>query len=279
MATLEDALRAGGERDRAQPSGWAKRLTPNFVATPWGRRDGLAGPEGAQPLGEIVYQPNSLGLVIKWLQTSEPLSVQAHPREAHRKHKWWQVIEARPGAYIDLGLKEPVTPDWLAAAAQDGSLPGLLNRIVPAPGDSFYIEAGTIHALGPELTVLEVQEASDVTYCLFDYGRPRELHLAEALGEALLKPSVPRALSDYDAPFAVMPIALRAGEKVVVTPERACLAVISGEGELADHGFSENECWLVRGPVALHARTQSTFVLAEPRLQDPQVYIDGANDE
>lgn len=279
MAPREDASCGAHVADKSPPCGWAKRLTPTFVAKPWGRRDGLPGPADAQPLGEVVYEANSLGLVVKWLQTSEALSIQVHPRGSGRKHEWWQVIEARPGAYIDLGLKASVSPESLAAAARDGSLPELMNRIAPSPGDSFYIEAGTIHALGPGLTVLEIQEASDVTYRLFDYGRPRELHLAQGVSEALLEPNVPRAFPGDDAPFAVTPILLGSGDKVVVTPERGCLAVVSGEGELAGHAFSANECWLFRGPVALSARTQSTFVLAEPRPHFPQAYNHGANDE
>lgn len=279
MVTLKDTGRSDNGHEVAQPIGWAKPLTPTFLTKPWGRRDGLPGSENAQTLGEIVYQSNSLGLVIKWLQTSEALSVQVHPPGPRRKHEWWHIIEARPGAYIDLGLQETVTPDRIAAAARDGSLSGLLNRIVPLPGDSFYIEAGTIHAFGPELTVLKVQEANDVTYRMFDYGRPRELQVTQAVGEALLTPSVPRAFPDDDAPFAVTPITLRAGEKVVVTPERACLAVISGGGDLADHAFTAGECWLARGPVALQAHTQSTFVLAEPRPRNAQTSDDGANDE
>lgn len=281
MAPGEDASCGTHIADRPPPYGygWAKRLTPTFVAKPWGRRDGLPGPADAQPLGEVVHEANSLGMVVKWLQTSAPLSIQVHPRGSGRKHEWWHVIEARPGAYIDLGLKTAISPERLAAAAQDGSLPELMNRIAPAPGSSFYIEAGAIHALGPGLTVLEIQEASDVTYRLFDYGRPRELHLAQGVGEALLEPRAPRALPGDDAPFAVLPILLGPGEKVVVTPERACLAVVSGKGELAGHAFSANECWLFRGPVALSARTQSTFVLAEPRPQNLQASNHGANDE
>lgn len=279
MARREDASSGWNVAEKAPPAGWARRLAPTFIAKPWGRKDGLPGPDDAQPLGEIVYEANCLGLVIKWLQTSEALSLLVHPGGARRKHEWWQVIEARPGAYIDLGLKEAVTSDRLAAAARDGSLANLMNRIAPAPGAGFYVEAGTIHALGPELTVLQIQDASDVTDCLFDDGRPRELHLGQGLDDALLEPTPLRPLPGEDAPFAVTPIVLGPGEKVVVMPERACLAVISGEGEVAGHGFLANECWLVRGPVALTARTQSTFVLAEPRPQDPQAPKAGASDE
>lgn len=279
MVARDDTSCGAPIAERARSYGWTKRLTPSFVAKPWGRRDGLPGPADAQPLGEVVYEANSLGMVVKWLQTSEPLSIQVHPRGSGRKHEWWYVIEARPGAYIDLGLKESISPEKLATAARDGSLPELMNRIAPAPGSSFYIEAGTIHALGPEMTVLEIQEASDVTYRLFDYGRPRELHLAKGLSDALLEPSAPRAFPGDNAPFAVTPILLEPGEKVVVTPERACLAVVSGEGELADRVCSANECWLLHGPVALSARTQSTFVLAEPRPQSSQTSNHGVHNE
>lgn len=279
MVSREDAPSGANLAEQVASPGWAKRLTPTCVSKPWGRRDGLPGPDDAQPLGEIVFRANRLGLVIKWLQTSEPLSIQVHPRGFGRKHEWWHVIEVRPGAYIDLGLKVALSPEKLAAAARDGSLLDLMKRIRPEPGDSFYIEPGTIHALGPGLTVLEIQEASDITYRLFDYNRPRELHLASGLREALLEPTAPRALPDDDAPFATLPIVLGPGEKVVVTPERACLAVVSGSGELAGHAFSPNECWLVRGPVAMQAHSHATCVLAEPQSQYPQAFDDGANDE
>jgi len=248
-----------------EAAGLARMLTPRYVAKPWGRRDGLPAPEGAQPLGEMIFEAPDAGLTIKWLQTSEPLSVQVHPQGAGRKHEWWHVTEALPGAYLDLGLEAPASRQAIAQAARDGTLPSLLRRIRPQAGDSFYIRAGTIHALGPGLTVLEVQEHSDVTYRLFDYGRPRELHLAQALFEARTEVEPVEALPGAGAPFALSQFALTPGGQVVLVPERACLAVLSGEGTIAGRPFAANQCWLTHGPVALHADTQARLVLAEPR--------------
>lgn len=251
MSQLGHTSCGGTELEKSSPTGWAKRLTPTFVAEPWGRRDGLPGPDDLQPLGEIIYEARSLGLVIKWLQTCEALPVQIPAPGCCHKDKWWQILEARPGASIGLSLKDTATSERLAAAAQDGSLPGLMDRIRPRSGGCFHIEAGILHALGPQLTVLEIQETGNTVCRLFDHAR--------------LEPHPLRPLPGEEARFAVTPIALSPGEKVVVTPEGACLAVVSGEGELAGHRFAANECWLVRGPVALQARSRSILALAEPR--------------
>jgi mannose-6-phosphate isomerase len=132
-----------------EAAGLARMLTPRYVAKPWGRRDGLPAPEGAQPLGEMIFEAPDAGLTIKWLQTSEPLSVQVHPQGAGRKHEWWHVTEALPGAYLDLGLEAPASRQAIAQAARDGTLPSLLRRIHPRAGDSFYIKAGRSMRSGP----------------------------------------------------------------------------------------------------------------------------------
>src|SRR3546814_11872502 len=97
-------------------------------------------------------------------------------------HEWWHGIEARPGAYIDLGLKAAISPERLAAAAQDGSLPELMNRTAPATGSSFYLKDATIHSLSPRLTVLEIQEPTAATNHLLDSGRPPQRHLSQGVG-------------------------------------------------------------------------------------------------
>jgi len=141
-----------------------------------------------------------LPLLIKFLDTADWLSVQVHPDDDyahtveahtgfHGKNEAWVILEAEPDAKIIYGVKRPVSRQELAAAAEDGSILNLLNFVPVSAGDVIYIPAGTIHALGPGLLLYEVQQRSDLTYRLFDYGRGRELHLEKALDVTRLEPT------------------------------------------------------------------------------------------
>ena len=127
----------------------------------------------------------SLPLLIKFLFTTEWLSVQVHPNDeyASRHHQskgkteMWHILRAEPGAQIALGLRETMTPQELREASESGEIERKLNRIDVHPGETYFVPAGTIHAIGAGIALCEIQQQSDVTYRLYDYGRPRELHL------------------------------------------------------------------------------------------------------
>lgn len=175
------------------------QLTQRRVEKPWGRRDlppqFAGGSESEAPVGEIWFEDpkgRDLPLLIKYLFTSQRLSVQVHPDDAraaelgHRRGKdeAWLVLDAEPDATLGIGLKTPVGAEELRAAAQDGSIENLLVWRPVAAGDAYYSPAGTIHAIGAGLVLLEVQQNVDLTYRLYDYGRPRELHLDEGIRSA-----------------------------------------------------------------------------------------------
>lgn len=162
------------------------------VAKPWGR-DVLPKPFVAPPgerIGEVWFEPplQLQQLLVKYIFTSEKLSVQVHPSEqqlpGHGKEECWLVIDAQPGATLGIGFHEPITPEAMRAAALDGSIEDLLVWHPVHPGDFFYIPANTVHAIGAGVSLIEVQQNADVTYRLYDYGRPRELHLDEAMAVA-----------------------------------------------------------------------------------------------
>lgn len=168
-----------------------RQLSTHFVPKVWGRTV-LPSPfinPFDEPLGEIWFDPPDevAGLLVKFIFTDAALSVQVHPNDeqappGHRgKNECWYILNAEPGASIAVGLKRDLSETELRAAALDGSIEQELNEIKVAPGDFFSIPAGTIHAIGAGIGLLEVQQNSDVTYRLYDYGRPRELHLEEAL--------------------------------------------------------------------------------------------------
>ena len=160
---------------------WGKALLPAPFVAPAGQR-----------IGEIWFEPPAElpGLLIKYIFTSEKLSVQVHPSDAQTlagglgrqgKEECWLILDAEPGASLGIGFRQPLTPEAMRAAALDGSIEHLLEWHSVQPGDFFYIPANTVHAIGAGVSLIEVQQNSDITYRLFDYGRPRELHLDKGM--------------------------------------------------------------------------------------------------
>ena len=97
------------------------------------------------------------------------------------KTECWYVLKADPGAEVMCGMRAGVTLEMLEAAIHDGTVEDLLRPLPVSAGDMVLVDAGTVHAIGPGMTLLEVQQACDITYRLFDYGRDRELHLEQGL--------------------------------------------------------------------------------------------------
>jgi len=169
----------------------SRALPTKSVEKPWGQ-DRLprpfTAPEG-QRIGEIWFEPppELPELLVKYLFTSEALSVQVHPSDAQApagsrgKEECWLVLTAEPDAKLAVGFREQVSPEQMRAAALDGSIEDLLEWHAVKPGDFIYLSAGTVHAIGAGLSLIEVQQNSDITYRLYDYGRPRELHLDEGI--------------------------------------------------------------------------------------------------
>ena len=176
-------------------------LATRTVAKPWGRTDLPAafGGTAAEPIGEVWFEPPAAldSLLIKYIFTSEKLSVQCHPSDAQTqaqglgrqgKEECWLVLNAEPGAELAIGLEHEIDLASMRAAIQDGSIEQLLTWHPVSTGDFFYIPANTVHAIGAGITLVEVQQNSDITYRLYDYGRPRELHVEEGAAVALRQP-------------------------------------------------------------------------------------------
>jgi mannose-6-phosphate isomerase len=175
------------------------KLERHYVEKPWGRTElpRMFNPPRGRRIGEVWFDVGGdLPLLAKYIFTSEKLSVQVHPDDeqararglARGKSECWYILEAEPGSTLGLGLKREVSADDLRSAAADGSIEQLLDWKPVHAGDFFNVSAGTIHAIGGGLSLLEFQQNSDVTYRLYDYGRPRELHVEEAVPVANLEP-------------------------------------------------------------------------------------------
>ena len=172
---------------------------------PWGVGDlrPWSGIDGSgEAIGELRFQRADRNapdpaLLLKLLFTSEPLSIQVHPDDAfarsmglsNGKTEAWYVLSAAPDARVAVGLKQTLTPHELRASIKDGSIAVLAQWRSVKQGDVIFVPAGTIHAIGAGLVLAEIQQHSDTTFRLFDYGRARELHEDDAVAVSDPKPA------------------------------------------------------------------------------------------
>jgi mannose-6-phosphate isomerase len=140
-------------------------------------------------VGDAARDPKRFPLLLKFLFPHEKLSVQVHPDDAQAlrvgqpwgKTECWYVAHAKPGSQVGLGLKPGVTAVQLEEAIHQNRAEEALNWIDVFTGDMIYVAGGTVHTLGPGSVIVETQQQSDTTYRLYDYGRPRELHLKDGM--------------------------------------------------------------------------------------------------
>jgi mannose-6-phosphate isomerase len=168
-----------------------------LVPKPWGRTDlrpWNVHHDAGTAIGEIWFERTDTqapcpALLLKLIFTSAPLSIQVHPDDvfarsiglAHGKCEAWYVLSATAGAEIALGLKHHLTPAQLRASIGDGSIAERVQWRVVRSGDTTLVPPGMIHAIGAGLVMVEIQQRSDTTFRLFDYGRGRELHVDAAV--------------------------------------------------------------------------------------------------
>ncbi len=222
--------------------------------------------EHPEVLGSAVLSdfPGVCPLLVKLLFTSERLSVQVHPddeyaQEHHNclgKTEAWYIMDAQPESDVAIGFKEPLTRQRLEDSVHSGEIEDLLDWRKVNPGDVVFTPAGTVHAIGAGLTVCEIQENSDITYRLYDYGRPRELHLEHGVKVSRLGPhdceAEPVAITpwrdsllhcDY---FRIerlrpqAPIAISASADFYLI-----LICLKGEGKFAGTSFAPGQAWFV----------------------------------
>jgi len=264
-------------------------LSSHRVEKPWGRHD-LAPlfvnqPVDSPPVGEVWFDdPSALPreLLVKYLFTSERLSVQVHPDDAaaHKlgfargKDEAWIILSAEQNSTIALGLTESMDPEAVRAAALDGSIEHKLDWKPVRAGDVIYSPAGTIHAIGKGLRLVEVQQNLDLTYRFYDYGSARELHLDEAMEVSDFGPFAgnppPRELADgreilVEGQKFVLERWTMAGS-FVIAPGSATVWVLPIEGSAAIDGTAVElgDVVIVEGASGIEIAPGSTIYVAYP---------------
>ena len=221
------------------------------IEKPWGRTDlrpwsEAAGTHGR--IGEIWYDrtdpaAHKPSLLLKLLFTQEPLSVQVHPGDAFArsigevrgKSEAWYIISAEPGGRIALGLDRRLTPEQLRNAIADGSIAERIAWRTVSCGDVVDVPAGSIHAIGAGLVIAEIQQRSDTTFRLFDYGRSRDLHVEQAVAVA----------NAGVAPAGPLPRALGPGRTLLVTSPYFILEKIDAPPRSKWMVGAPHETWLL----------------------------------
>jgi mannose-6-phosphate isomerase len=266
----------------------AVRLIAKRIEKMWGRRDLPLGfgqvSEDRSPVGEIWFDHpdhSHAKLLVKFLFTSQKLSIQVHPDDEAAqasggrcgKDEAWLILSAEPNAAIAMGTRQVLSRDQLRRAALDGSIDAAMEWTSVAAGDAFYSPAGTVHAIGAGLTLIEVQQNCDTTYRLFDYGRDRGLHLDRALavadpalhpiparrsslgsGRVLLVDGPAFCLEEWAGPLTVT-LQGSASRSIWVIP-------LQPGGRLGDEALEPGNVWLVEGNTPLHMDEGAALLIA-----------------
>ena len=251
----------------------------------WGDSCIANGPFAGRTLGDIArqYRRDLVGtaavyedrfpLLVKFLFPAEKLSVQVHPDDAgaqrvgqpYGKTECWYVLQAQPGAQVALGLKPGTTLEEFEASIREKRAEELLNWINVNSGDMLYVTAGTVHTIGGGMILVETQQSSDITYRLYDYGRPRELHIKDGMAAIKLDSRAGKVVRDSASDpnvlvrspfFQVEKMKLREPLQAAVLPESPHIVVaIEGAGVLESGGmeplsFAKGEAVVVPACVA-----------------------------
>lgn len=297
----------GGTRLRTE---FHKQTDLNPVAESWEvscHPDGLTriatGPAAGVALADFIQQNNPVSvlgtacekfrdfpILIKFIDALDNLSVQVHPDDAYAratedpdangKTEMWHIVDCEPGASILYGFQKEISKEELRARIEDNTLLDVLQRVPVKKGDTFFIQAGTIHAIGKGIMVAEIQQNSNFTYRVYDYGRvgadgkPRELHVDKAVDVIQRRPAPPlkveppvtgtgysmQKLVDCDYfHTSLLDVASGHAPQFSVDPVSfACLQVLDGNGALISQ---ENAISISKGDsVFLPADTGSYIV-------------------
>ena len=265
----------------------ATRLATKYVEKPWGRHSlpGFFPEGGGRQIGEVWFDgPDGQHppILVKYIFTSERLSIQVHPNDAQGqdrglpggKSECWLILDAEPDARLGMGTLRPLSGEQLRETSLDGEIETLMDWKPVKPGDFMYCASDTIHAIGGGLTVIEVQQNSETTYRLYDYGSDRELHLKDGIEVADPTPYVPVAppievetgrTIMVEGPKFVLE-RWKGGDHVVNLPEGTTgwVIPITGSGDVAGVAFKAGECATMTGSETVSTSADADVLFAYP---------------
>jgi mannose-6-phosphate isomerase len=256
-----------------------RKLAPQVLEKDWGATTTspwLENKEGRK-IGEIWFADRSvLPVLVKFLFTSDRLSVQVHPDDVYAqahgeergKTEMWHILQAKPGSTVAIGLREPASGERVREGALDGGIVEMMEWLPAREGDTFFIPARTIHAIGGGLVLCEIQQYSDTTYRLYDYQRTplRPLHLDDALAISHFGPCEGRregdvVKCDY---FRSERVRVEGRLNLPSCAKPSFYIATGGEGTIDGQPFHAGEVWLSEAetPSVIIESPGGAFVLA-----------------
>lgn len=259
------------------------KLHTRLIEKPWGR-DALPAPfhaPASSRIGEIWFEAVGAPppLLLKYIFTSERLSIQVHPDDElarasgfrHGKDECWYVLAADPGATIGIGTHQALDAAALRAAALSGEIETLMDWRAVRAGDFFHIPPGTVHAIGAGIVLAEIQQNIDLTYRLYDYGRPRELHLDDGVKASHARPysaapcnvplgSTRRLPLAPGAPYMVDLVHWAAGGAPACA---GWFLPLSGSGAINGEPWQAGECWVLAPEDTLRCNADTDALIAQ----------------
>lgn len=225
-------------------------------------------------LGTNIEKYPFFPMLVKLIDSAQNLSIQVHPDDdyarkyenSYGKNEMWYVVGAEKDAKLYIGFNKDVSKDELVNRIENNTLLDVMNHILVKPGDAYYIPAGTIHAIGKGCFILEIQQNSNLTYRVYDYGRRdkngnlRELHIKKALDVLNLRKMEPfnmRALSEIkNSPFFAKEV--ENIKEIKATKESfKAMTILSGKGHVDDIPFNKGDTFFV--PAGEKANIEGKF--------------------
>lgn len=254
---------------------------PSLVASGKHAGSPLFSVAKSEDLGTSVTRFPIFPVLVKFIDSKEDLSVQVHPADAFAlehehelgKTEMWHILEADEGAGIYLGFKKDTNEEEFRKAVANCRVMDLLNFIPVHPGEDYFIPSGTIHAIGAGVTLIEIQQNSNITYRLYDYDRPdasgkkRELHLDKGCAvlnyhkfepTTFTKPLLGKC--DY---FAAYLCPVFDGEVVATPSSFKAISFVSGSGYIDEFQFSKGDTFFLPAGQSCHIKGKGEMVITE----------------
>jgi mannose-6-phosphate isomerase len=206
-------------------------IPPRFVERIWGTTKLSPWfPDQTAKIGEVWFT-DEISLLVKFIFTEDDLSVQVHPNDEQAaacglprgkgKTEMWHILSRDPGARLALGLNKSYSREEVERSIAETRLESLLAYVPVEAGENYFVSAGTIHAIGRGIRLCEIQQLSDITYRLYDYGRGRELHVEQGLAVSKFEPydgkrSFPVECSHFGVREVEGSFALKSGELLIL---------------------------------------------------------------
>ena len=235
-----------------------------------------------EDVGPVADQMPFFPLLIKLIDAKENLSVQVHPSDEYAikklnsfgKTEMWHIIDADEGCGLYVGFKKDYSRKEVEESLNNGTILDLLNFFKVKPGDTFFIEAGTIHAIGKGVRLIEIQQNSDITYRLYDYlrkdknGNYRELHIKQALDvinyKKYEKPQVNQELLAKSKYFTVKRVELNRELELVANKNSfITFTFLDGEGKVDDISYKKFDTFFLPYGHSCHIKGKGTLIISE----------------